>query len=152
MANGISEIKSDWQKDPAHFVEAKIKGKIPSKKHQPYVPKKLVSIINKAIEVDPNKRFSSAIEMKHALEKLCFPGYWTTNPKNTSELIGYGKTCLYTYQIISKANNLFEFNAYQTNKNGRTTRKTEFCQKNLTVKDKDILLKEYFEWVINNAK
>lgn len=152
LANGISEIKDDWQKDPAHFDEAKLKGKIPSKKYQPYVPKKLASVINKAIEVDQNKRFSSAIEMKHALEKLHFPGYWTTNPDNTSELIGYGKKYTYTYEIIPKANNLFDFNAYQKSQEGRTTRKMDFCKKNLSLKEKDKLKKEYFEWVINNAK
>ena len=152
LANGISEIKDDWQKDPAHFDEAKLKGKIPSKKYQPYVPKKLASVINKAIEVDQNKRFSSAIEMKHALEKLHFPGYWTTHPDNTSELIGYGKKYIYTYEIIPKANNLFDFNAYQKSQEGRTIRKIEFCKKNLSLKEKDKLKKEYFEWVIYNAK
>lgn len=152
LANGISEIKSDWQKDPTCFNGAKLSGKIPSKKYQPYVPKKLVAVINKAIEVDPNKRYSSAIEMKHALEKLHFPGYWTTNPENTSELIGYGNKYSYTYEIIPKAGNKFDFNAYQTNKDGKKTRKSEFCKKNLSLKDKDKLLKDFFEWVINNAK
>ena len=153
LANGIGEIKSEFSKDPVIFNEAKLKGKIPSKKHQPYVPKKLTSIINKAIEVDPKKRFSSAIEMKHALEKLCFPGYWTTNPNNTSELIGYGKNYSYTYEIVPKANNMFDFNACQTkNDNGRTTKITAYCKRNLSSKDKDRLLKDYFEFVINNAK
>lgn len=152
LANGISEIKNDFLKDPINFDSAKIKGKIPSKKYNPYVPKKLVSVINKAIDVDPNKRYASAIEMKHALEKLYFPGYWTTNPINTSELIGYGKNYSYTYEIIPKANNLYDINAYQTSKDGRLTRKNDYCKKNLSIKDKDKLLKEFFEWVINNAK
>lgn len=153
LANGISEIKDDWLRDPDHFDEAKIKGKIPTKKYQPYVPKKLATIINKAIEVNPDKRYSSAIEMKHAIEKLHFPGHWTTNPTNTSELIGYGKNYSYTYEIIPKAKNLFDFNAYQANKDGnRTTRKTDFCKKNLSLKEKDKLLKDFFEWVFNNAK
>ena len=90
--------------------------------------------------------------MKHALEQLHFPGYWTTNPINTSELIGYGKNYSYTYEIIPKANNLFDINAFQTNKEGKRTRKTDYCKKNLSLKEKDKLIKEYFEWVINNAK
>lgn len=152
LANGIGEIKNEFSKDPVSFNEAKLKGKIPSKKYQPYVPKKLATIINKAIEVSPEKRYTSAIDMKHALEKLYFPGYWTTNPDNTSELIGYGKNYSYTYEIIPKANNMFDFNAYQKSKDVRVTRKTDFCKKNLSLKDKDRLLKDYFEWVINNAK
>jgi len=152
LANGIGEIKSDFSKDPVNFNEAKLKGKIPSKKYQPYVPKKLAAIINKAIEVCPEKRYSSAIDMKHAIEKLYFPGYWTTNPENTSELIGYGKNYSYTYEIIPKANNMFDFTAYQRSKEGRITRKVDFCKKNLPLKDKDKLLKAFFEWVINNAK
>lgn len=152
LANGISEIKKDRDQDPAHFVEAKLKGKIPSRNYKPYVPKKLAAVINKAIDVDPQKRYVSAIDMKHALEKLFFPGFWTTNPTNTSELIGYGKNYSYTYDIIPKANNLFDFFAYQTNQNNNTTKKHDFCKKNITSKVKDKLLKDYFEWVIHNAK
>lgn len=152
LANGISSIKNDFLKDQLNFDAAKLKGKIPSRKHKPYVPKKLAAIINKAIQVDPNKRYTSAIDMKHALEQLNLPGYWTTNPLKTSELIGYGKNYTYSYEIIPKPSNLFDMNAYQTNKNGRKTRKTVFCKKNLSLKEKDRLLKEYFEWVFNNAK
>ena len=152
LANGIGTIKNDFLKDPANFYTAKLAGKIPSRKYQPYVPKKLAYIINKAIEFDPNKRYASAIEMKHALEQLHFPGYWTTNPINTSELIGYGKNYSYTYEIIPKANNLFDINAFQTNKEGKRTRKTDYCKKNLSLKEKDKLIKDYFEWVISNAK
>lgn len=152
LANGIGAIKNDFLKDPANFDIAKMTGKIPSRKYQPYVPQKLACVINKAIEVDPNKRYTGAIEMKHALEQLQFPGYWTTNPINTSELIGYGKYYSYTYEIIPKAGKLFDVNTYQTSTAGRITRITVFCKKNLSLKEKDKLIKKYFEWVINNAK
>ena len=152
LVNGISEIKKDIVQDPEHFVEAKIKGKIPSRNYKPYVPKKLAAVINKAIDVNPQNRYASAIDMKHALEKLFFPGFWTTNPTNISELIGYGNNYSYTYKIIPKANSLFDFFAYQTTKNNKTTQKHDFCKKNITTKEKDKLLKDYFEWVINNAK
>lgn len=152
LANGISEIKKDFIKKQANFDALKLAGKIPSHKHNPYVPRKLVSIINKAIDVNPQKRYSSAIEMKHALEKLHFSGYWTTNPENTSELIGYGKKYSYTYEIIPKQDKLFDVNAFQINQEGKRQRKNEFCRKNITQKDKEKLIKSYFEWVINKAK
>lgn len=152
LANGISEIKSDFLKDTNLFKEGKLNGKIPSRKHKPYVPKRLAAVINKAIEVDPKKRYSSAIEMKHALEQLHFPGYWTTNPDNTSELTGYGNKYSYTYEIIPKAGNIFDFIAYQTNKDGKRTRKSDFCKKNIPLKDKEKLVRDFFDWVINNAK
>ncbi len=152
LANGICEIKAEWQKDPESFVEEKAKGKIPCNKHKKYVPKKLALIINKALNVNPDKRFHSAIEMKHAIEKLHYPGYWTTNPENGTELIGYGLNYSYKYEVISKPNNLYDVNAYQINKTGRITKKTDFTKKNITQKDKERILDAFFEWVMNNAK
>lgn len=153
LANGIDSLKCDWDKDHNKFLEDKKNGKIFASGTMPYVPKKLFQIIKKATDVNLGKRYASAIEMKHALEKLCFPGYWTTNPNNTSELIGYGKKYSYTYEVVSKANNLFDFNACQTkNDNGRTTKIAAYCKRNLSSKDKDKLLKDFFEFVINNAK
>lgn len=153
LANGIGSLKCNWDKDPKKFLVDKNIGKIFTSGTMPYVPKKLLQIIKKATNVNPKKRYASAIEMKHDLDKICFPGYWTTNPSNTSELIGYGKNYSYTYEIIPKANNTFDFVAHQTkNDNGRTTKITAFCKNNLSSKDQDRLLKDFFEFVINNAK
>jgi hypothetical protein len=90
--------------------------------------------------------------MKHAIEKLHYPGYWTTNPENGTELIGYGLNYSYKYEVISKPNNLYDVNAYQINKTGRITKNTHFTKKNITQKDKERILDAFFEWVMNNAK
>ena len=127
-------------------------GKIPSKKHQLYVPKKLCKIINKAVDVDPAKRFQSALEMRRSLEKLNYAGYWTSDPQNPSELIGVGIKYLYSYEEQSINSNLYKFTAIKKNLKGKLTRISFFCKTNLTKKEKEKIKTSYFEWVINNAQ
>lgn len=152
LANGIGELKNDFNSNTNDFASKKRRGELPSKKYRCFVPKQLKTIINKSIAVDPHKRYSSALDMRRALEKINFCGYWTSNPSNLNELIGIGMKYFYKYIIISKSNNLFDFKALKMNKKStRETQVSSFCKKNLTIKEKDKLTKEYFEWVINNA-
>lgn len=152
LANGIDEL-SCINMTREDIVKAKNVRKLPSSIHQPYVPKKLARIINKATEVNPNKRFQSVLEFRRELEKLSFPGYWTTDDADTTKLIGKGQTYIYDYEIKPKPGDVFDFEAKRTNiKNGKSNRITDFCKKNLTKKDKDKHLYHYFEWVINNAR
>lgn len=46
-------------------------GKFPDRsKYREFVPRSLIQLINKAMNVDPKKRFFSANEMRHALEQI----------------------------------------------------------------------------------
>lgn len=152
LANGISEIRNEFTSNSELFIAMKLAGKIPLKKHQLFVPKKLCHIINKAVDVDPTKRFQSALEMRRSLEKLNYAGYWTSNPLNPSELIGIGKKYIYKYKAYAIKGNLFDFIALKENKRGVQRRISEFCKKNLSGKDKDKITSDYFQWVINNAQ
>lgn len=118
---------------------------------QPYVPSKIVSIIKKALNKDADKRYKTALEMRRDLEKCFFPGYWTTDVNN--EFVGIGKKYEYRFNTNFKVGGFFDFNAIQTNKeSGRETKVSNFCKKNLKKRDFEKIKKEYFEWVINNAK
>lgn len=153
LANGIDEIYIKEGITKEEFIKMKDERKLPSTKHQPYVPKKLAKIINKATELDPSKRYVSALEMRRDLEKLSFPGYWTTDENDTSKLVGIGEKYIYKYKIIPKAGNLFEVECERTNiKSGKSNKITDFCKKNMKEKDKDKLIYQYFEYIINNAK
>ena len=54
-----------------------INGRYPDRKHYRYfIPKSLKIVINKAINVDPQKRYQSAQEMRHALERISVKVNW----------------------------------------------------------------------------
>ncbi len=119
--------------------------------YQPYVPKRLVSIIKKAMNEDRSKRYSSALEIRRDLEKLCFPGYWDSSSDGT--LIGKGKKFDYKFEIIPKAIDLFDCNAYQKNREtNKVSKISKFCSKNLSKKEINKHQISFFDWVINNAK
>lgn len=119
--------------------------------YQPYVPKRLVSIIKKALNDDRSKRYSSALEIRRDLEKLCFPGYWDSS--SDGSLIGKGNKYDYQFEIIPKAVDLFDFNAYQINRGTSKRNKIRMhCCMNLSTKELQKYKTSFFEWVINNAK
>lgn len=52
-------------------------GKYPDRTHYRYfIPKSLKMVINKAMHVDPSKRYQSAQEMRHALERIVVKVNW----------------------------------------------------------------------------
>lgn len=118
---------------------------------QPYVPKRLVSIIKKALNADRSKRYSSALEIRRELEKLFFPGYWDSSVDGT--LIGKGKKYDYKFEIQPKALNAFDCYAYRINRDtNKASKILKYCYSNLSKKEIQKHQFSFFEWVINNAK
>lgn len=153
LANGIDELSFSAIATKEELIKNKNDRKMPPSTHQPYVPKKLQKIINKCTEVDVSKRYSSVLEFRRDLEKICFPGYWTVDETDTSKLIGIGKDYVYEYILIPKPGNMFDVESRRKSKiTNKLYRITAYCKKNIKLKEKDKLIKDYFEWVINNAK
>lgn len=152
LLNGISNLKNEFiSLGEVEYEKRKAIGKIPDiSSYEDFVPSRLKTIINKALNVDPSLRFSSALEMRRKLEKLNFAGYWTVD--STSNLIGIGKK--YTYSFILETNSANSFNLIASKKNnesGNITKVKDFVRKNLTKTAVVKLRKEYFNWVIENA-
>lgn len=119
--------------------------------YQPYVPKRLISIIKKALNEDRMKRYSTALEIRRDLEKLYFPGYWDS--ASDGSLIGKGKKYDYTFEVIPKSNNLFDYFAYQISREtNRVSKISRYCSKNISKREIQKCNSSFFEWVINNAK
>lgn len=45
-------------------------------RYQPFVPRKLLQVINKAMSPDPNSRFATPRDFRHALERVSYPYDW----------------------------------------------------------------------------
>jgi len=151
LLNGISNLRNEFNDlGPDVYEDKKAKGQIPdSKTYASYVPSSLKTIINKALNVDPTKRYSSALEMRRKLEKLCFSGYWTSDHTGA---IGVGAKYIYRYSIVAKPNHLFDFRATKENiSSGKITRVVEFDFKKISQKEIDKKQSEYVDWVVINA-
>lgn len=152
LLNGITHLKNEFHLLGATVYEAKkLKGEIPDpRKYQPFVPSRLKTIINKSLQVDPKLRFTSALDMRRKLEKLHFPGYWTTD--NSSTLFGVGEKYTYHFEIVQKPGRVFNMIASKKNKlSGHTTKIGDFISKKLTITELEKLRNKFISWVIENA-
>ncbi|MEB8345087.1 serine/threonine-protein kinase [Flavobacteriaceae bacterium KMM 6898] len=152
LLNGVSNLKNEFiALGASDYEKKKANGKIPDRKsYQPFVPRKLKTIINKALSVNPSDRYNSALEMRRKLEKLHFPGYWTSDSK--SNLIGVGKKYFYQFEIEALPKDLFNFTATKANQNtGKTTRIGQFTVKKTSESNMNRIRAQFIEWVIENA-
>lgn len=76
LINNIPEMEFDFSSRDEWRAAVK-KGKYPDRKYAPHIPRKIKSIVNKAINNDPSKRYQSASEFRQALEKSVLPIDWT---------------------------------------------------------------------------
>lgn len=127
LFNGISEISNSFLADGESFKQSVLQGSIVvNAKYQPYVPKKIRKIIKKAISVEPNNRYQTALEMRRALEQVYLKGYCTSNSKG--EVISVVGNKEYRYEVHPKASNLFDIVVYQKNKtSSRETKARKYC-------------------------
>ncbi|WP_119789370.1 serine/threonine-protein kinase [Flavobacterium anhuiense] len=152
LVNGIGNIKNDFSKyGETKFEELKSKGKIPdTKNYEAFVPQKIRKIINKAVNINPLKRFSSALEMRRELEKCCFPGFWTMDANGN--LMGIGSAYKYRFEIIAKKNYKFDFNAYKIKISSNVETKIgAYSLKTLDSNNIETAKETFINWVIENA-
>lgn len=143
LINGISEIKKEFLADRDNFKSCILEGKVVTdSKYQPFVPRKIRRIINKAVSVDPEIRYQSALEMRRALERLYLKGDCTTNERGDVVLISNGKEFRYVIKPISDGKS--DFTVYQKSiSTGRETRAAKYCSKstkNSDIKKKILML------------
>lgn len=96
-------------------------------KFMPYVPQKLIRVIRKACNSDPQKRFTSASEMRDALEKMIPNINWKKD--NENHWYGIKDTDTYDIFILAKRNS-FDVDIKH---NGR--RNTALCKKFTTYEE-----------------
>jgi serine/threonine protein kinase len=74
LVNGDSYLPA---LSPTTISRAIVQGKYPDRTHyRSFIPRPLRSLVNKAMAVDPSKRFGSADEMRHSLEQITIEMNW----------------------------------------------------------------------------
>lgn len=81
---------------PSEISAQIIKGKFPDRtQYREFVPRPLRMIINKAMHVEPSKRYTSAQEMRHALEQVIVEKNWQEKilPNGIQWTCGWSRKC-----------------------------------------------------------
>lgn len=129
---GLSTLEAKYhQLGDAGYADALAKGSLITRRDFPaFIPNAVCRAVLKSINPNPAERFQSAIEMRRALEKLAFSGYWTADA--TGALYGEDARHKYRIEQVLTVGSSVSITAYKTNKaSGRETRILQFTQKNL---------------------
>jgi len=131
LLNGIGTIKDKFLADRNNFNRLVISGQlVTDKDFQPFIPNNLKKIIMKAIEVNPDNRYGSALEIRREFEKLFYVGYCTSD--TDGKLIAIYKNYIYWHEIKAISVNKYNFKAYKKNiKTNRITQVHKYSKNNL---------------------
>lgn len=123
-------------------------GKLLTQKDFPcHIPAAVRRLILKAIHPDPAKRFSSALEMRRALEKLNYPGFWTVDSAGNE--VGECGAHKYSYTSVPAVGGTFDITCIKLNlASGKTQRVTKFCERGLTHKQAEKLIFDFKNFVV----
>jgi serine/threonine protein kinase len=144
---GTLEAKFNSFGDAA-YADALAKGSLIARTDFPsFIPNAVCRAVMTAINPDPAKRFQSALDMRRALEKLSFPGYWTVDA--TGMLSGEDAGHTYRFEHTSAVGSNASIAAFKTNKtSGRETRISRFTKKNLSNTEASKLITSFLKAVV----
>lgn len=127
LFNGISEIKSDFLANRDSFKNSVLNGKVVTEgKYQPFVPKKIRRVISKAIALNPDDRYQSALEMRRALEQIALKGSCSSNINGEIVFVSGNKE--YRYIVIPTTDKTSNILVYQKHLcSGRETKASKYC-------------------------
>lgn len=111
------------------------------------IPAPVRRAILKAVHPDPTQRFSSALEMRRAIEKLSYPGYWTVDAAGNE----IGKCGAYEYSYSSTpsaAGKLDVICSRRKASSGKTQRVTRFCERGLSQSQAQRMISNFKKFVV----
>ena len=125
-----------------------VAGKFPDRNlFLPHVPKNIKKIIKKSLNVDPEKRYRSAIELANALGNVPIPLDWQTEVYESGEMFwkasqGKDRADL-VVELIKVEEDLWNVNVFTDNQ-GNRRKKTSHCREMLNRRDAETHLGETF--------
>ena len=149
---GLNHLRAIWtsvgRTQYEHDIDA---GKLVNRKDFPgHVPPAVRRVILKAIGPDPAKRYTSSLEMRRAIEKLNFPGYWTVDA--SGQEFGIDRSYRYTFELTPVTGGRFDLVCTRCkNSSGRTQRVTRYCQKALTTKKAELAVANFRYFVVTGV-
>jgi serine/threonine protein kinase len=149
LLNGIGTLQEKYNRiGDAAYIGLVQRGRlIEASDYQPFIPRGLRTIVNKAVSLNPADRYGSTLEMRRALEALAFPGYWTFDA--TGRLVGHSGGHQFHFEEQPLPGGTFNFTALKTHgSSGRTTNVGAYCGRRLTRAQADDLKKKFLQFVV----
>ncbi len=100
---------------PDDLLEMIKEGTFPNRnQYRPFIPTQVRTVINRALNVNPNDRYQNASDFRHALEKISIHTSWSpwTIPNGTEWTCTVGQM-EYLVQSIRQGHGCFYFHAYK---------------------------------------
>lgn len=148
LINGLGLIQDQANKlGIQQFETCKSQGKVPNPNdYQPFITRRIKTILNKAVRPTATDRYQSALEMRRALESVSVSGFWTTDA--LGQYIGYLNNDIFTFQIQLNRNGI-KFEAFKENSgSGRKTRIASRSANSLSKKDCEARKQEFMKSVV----
>ncbi|MBX9864807.1 MAG: serine/threonine protein kinase [Hyphomicrobium sp.] len=111
-----------------------------------YIPAAFRRVLLKAVDPNPSTRFQTALEMRRAIEKLSYPGYWSVRP--AGDLFGVNGKYEYRFERATSATRASMAGFKKNMSSGIETRISDFCARDLTAKQADALCDKFFKHVV----
>jgi len=148
LLNGEDKIKTIFERKGVEgYRDLVLQGKvIQSGDYLPFIPRSLKRILSKAIHVDPSRRYQTALEMRRALEKLNYPGYWTCDSEGN--FLGYNGKNTFSFSSELRKRDRYNFTATKKGKSGRVIRMTRYSKKNASLKEMKNLKQKFMLFVV----
>lgn len=132
-----SEFQVEQGKDPINEIRKKtIKGVFPNRNlYREFIPISFKKLINKAMHIDPSKRYQSAEEMRRALEKIPICANWdeqklSNGMKWITGIYDKDKIC---HEVTrTKINNKYEIEVKKGSCKSSLRKINKLCAKNLS--------------------
>ena len=116
-----------------------------------FVPARLKRIVLKAVRSHATRRYQSAMDLRRKLERLSFPGYWTTN--DGGELVGYNGSYSYRYEQTRRGNGGYDLTALKCSRStARESRCVRYCHSDVTSAVVERKTDEFVKAVVEDEK
>lgn len=112
-----------------------------------HIPSAVRRVILKATHPDPAQRYSSALEMRRALEKLNYPGHWTVDAAGNE--VGKCGNYEFFHSTSPVPGGKFDVTCSKRNvQSGKIQRITQFCKRGLNQKQAGKVVSDFKQSVV----
>lgn len=148
LLNGADKISGEFDRHASagtlnDFFAGVIAGNIPDRSaYGPEVPQRLRQIINKALEISPGNRYSSALEMRRDVERIHYPCAWGYDAAN--KLVLEKGNAVFTIERTANGRR-FDVAAVAQYSSGKVVRPKDYRATNLTGAQADAHIKKIMQ-------
>ena len=149
---GLDHLKAIWTSvGPRRYERDIDAGKLVNRHDFPsYIPPAVRRVVLKAIHPRPAQRYRSSLEMRRAIEKLSFPGYWSVDASGRG--FGIDPSYRYTFELTDAVGGRLDLACTRCkSSSGKTQRVARYCKKGLTPTEAERAVADFQRFVVTGG-